>query len=215
MTFTPVLTAADFRVLAGTGVTGSVQTNWADTSKYPDALIDARVATFTSIFTRYRGYAPTPTQTVYVTPAQERHRWGWDDCGWTGRIQLPYPLLISVDSATFNGDDAGDPPVGLTIADLGASVIQVTKPGIWAVTFTHGAPEADPISVDAAVEYVKARLYRNNSQTPREAIQMGDANAGISYRFSTPDASAGRPTGYLDVDALLNMTPDLRGVGVG
>ena len=46
---------------------------------------------------------------------------------------------------------------------------------------------------------------------PRFLLRViGQSFEGTYTRFSTPDWNAGRPTGYLEVDRLLNSLPDYR-----
>lgn len=64
----------------------------------------------------------------------------------------------------------------------------------------------------AAAEYVTAVLQSERSGQSRDVIsQVGD---GTTLRYSTPDWSLARPTGWLEVDRLLNSLPDYRLPGI-
>jgi hypothetical protein len=51
-------------------------------------------------------------------------------------------------------------------------------------------------------------LSRDRSSVPRDIIAT--SADGMSTRYSTPDWGAGRATGYLEIDRLLNTLPDYR-----
>ena len=56
--------------------------------------------------------------------------------------------------------------------------------------------------------YVRSCALSDQSSIPRDVL--GQSFEGTYTRYSTPDWDAGRPTGYLDVDRLLNTLDDYR-----
>lgn len=78
-----------------------------------------------------------------------------------------------------------------------------------------GVPYPSPPEtiLDACAEYVVSVATSRSSGTTRDIIAQ--TFEGGMTRYSTPDWGAGRPTGYLEVDRLLNSLPDYRLPGIG
>jgi len=74
--------------------------------------------------------------------------------------------------------------------------------------FRHGLTSAPAALLDACTEYVlcvaRSRASGVSRNTLSEATEVG------TTRYSTPDWEGGRPTGWLEVDRLLNTLPDYR-----
>ena len=66
--------------------------------------------------------------------------------------------------------------------------------------------------LDACTEYVLCVLRARASGVSRNTLS--EATEAGTTRYSTPDWSAGRPTGWLEVDRLLNSLPDYRTPGI-
>ncbi len=66
--------------------------------------------------------------------------------------------------------------------------------------------------LDACAEYVAAVSRSRSAGSTRDVIAQ-TFDGGLT-RYSTPDWGAGRPTGYLEVDRLLNSLPDYRLPGI-
>lgn len=64
----------------------------------------------------------------------------------------------------------------------------------------------------ACAEYVLCVVTSQASGTSRDVIAQ--SMDGSWTRYSTPDWAAGRPTGWTEVDRLLNSMPDYRVPGV-
>lgn len=64
----------------------------------------------------------------------------------------------------------------------------------------------------ACAEYVAAVSTSRGSKTSRDVIAQ--SIDGSWTRYSTPDMSAGRPTGWTEVDRLLNSLGDYRIPGI-
>lgn len=77
-----------------------------------------------------------------------------------------------------------------------------------------GVPYSAPPEVlkRACAEYVAAVVTSSRSGTSREVIAQ--TIDGSWTRYSTPDWSAGRPTGWTEPDRLLNSLPDYRIPGI-
>ncbi len=122
----------------------------------------------------------------------------------------------TVTSATglFTSSDIGTPITGIGIpaGSLVASVNSATSIVITELATATGTgivfTLADPLLVDACRQYVRATALASRSGVPRDVISQNIE--GITTRFSTPDKHARRPTGYLDVDRLLNSLPNYR-----
>lgn len=75
------------------------------------------------------------------------------------------------------------------------------------VTMNIGGPPA--VLLRACREYVRSCALSDQSKVPRDVIAQSFGDGGYT-RYSTPDWDAGRPTGYLEVDRLLNSLDDFR-----
>lgn len=121
----------------------------------------------------------------------------------------------TVTSATggFVDGDVGLPisgtgiPTGSRIAAVNSSTsVELTANATASATVT--ATIANETLNDACRQYVRACAFARRSGVPRDVISQNVE--GMTTRFSTPDKDAGRPTGYLDVDRLLNSLHDFR-----
>jgi hypothetical protein len=88
----------------------------------------------------------------------------------------------------------------------GASWSEVTA----LADYDHGFDEPPETVLRACALYVEASLNRDESGIPKDASSYSTQNSE-SYRISSPDWSAGRPTGFIAVDLLLNSTTSYRG----
>jgi len=138
---------------------------------------------------------------------------------------LGYRVLA--DGVTASGDATVTSATGaFTDADLGTPVAGTGIPSGSAIVAINSATSvelsaaatatgtgvtltlADPLLVQAAREYVRSSSLSGRSGAPRDIISQ--SVEGLTTRFSTPDKANRRPTGYLDVDRLLNSLPDYR-----
>lgn len=175
----------------------------ANRSTITDDQIDGYVAEFTEIAERYRGTsfsAATATETVRL-PDDWSMRW----------LVLDHADAIEVTAASIDGTD-------LDVATLGldGGVGRLYNPDGWhglvTVTYSYGGT-ASPLLLRACREYVRSVALADASAVPRDVIAQ--TMEGTYTRFSTADWDAGRPTGYLEVDRLLNSLPDQRIPGIG
>lgn len=244
----------------------------ADTSKFPDAVIENHVETFARIVENYRGvsYEPrTTVQTIFTrsdprtaltlffpkirsitsvtvtSPAVDGTTTTLTATDYThepdlgilhgsfasnSKVVVVYVHGLGyrtlTDGVTTNADatvtsvtggfitaDIGLPvsgtgiPDGAQIASINsATSIELTVNATASATVTLTIEH--PIIVDACRQYVRSCALAGRSGVPRDVISQNVE--GTVNRFSTPDKNAGRPTGYLDVDRLLNSLPDFR-----
>ena len=74
--------------------------------------------------------------------------------------------------------------------------------------FRHGLTSTPAALLDACTEYVLCTARSRASGVSRNTLS--EATDAGTTRYSTPDWAAGRPTGWLEVDRLLNSLPDYR-----
>lgn len=122
----------------------------------------------------------------------------------------------TVTSATgaFTTADIGLPirgtgvPAGATIASINSTTSIEISTNATANGTNVTLSIVDPVLARACREYVRASAVATRSNVGRDVIAQ--SVEGLTTRFSTPDKAAGRPTGYLDVDRLLNSLTDHR-----
>lgn len=172
-------------------------------SAVTDADIERCVVEFKEIAERYRGVAYEPTE---VTETVVRPH--------DGLLLLSWPKVRSITSLT--ADDVV--LVDGTDWTLDATSAAVYYYGGYAgfsstvVVYEHGYDEPPALLVRACVEYVQRTLSADNAGTSRDIISQ--TYDGGFTRYSTPDWDAGRPTGWLEVDRLLNSLEDERVPGL-
>lgn len=178
----------------------------ADTTKWPDSTLERYVASFEEIAEDYRGVAYEPrtaTDTEFVHFA-------------TSTIRLSWPKVRSITSVTVTAPAVGGSAVVLSADQYTVDTLSgiLHYPSGFAggsrvvVVYSHGEDAPSDTLLEACLEYVRSRAMQGRAGTPRDAISQ--SVEGLTTRFSTPDKAAGRPTGYLDVDRLLNSLPDFR-----
>lgn len=181
----------------------------ADQARFPDTLLEGYVAEFEQIAEECRGVAFTPRT------ASETHtiRLG------ASTIVLNRPRVRSITSVVVDGTTADSATYKVTEAGVVQSstgfVIASAFPTSEAVvTFDHGYDVPTTTSnpgaalLRACKEYVRAVALTDRSNVGRDVIRQSAGDMTVQY--STPDASKGRPTGFLEVDRLLTSLPDYR-----
>lgn len=129
-------------------------------------------------------------------------RWAW--------LRLPDVGVTEVTAATVDGVSQGDLPLALVTPDRLGDLVSV--PGSWTLpvtttapvlTYIHGDPDGpNELLLDACAEYVEAVSIARNSGVSRNVLSQ--AADGGTTRYSTPNKAEGRPTGWLEVDRLIN-----------
>mgnify|MGYP007100046968 FL=1 len=190
----PILTAAEVREKAARYMA-------LPDTEYPDSDIDDLVSEFREVFIDYRGVAPTPTETTEVVTSR------------TSKLILRWPEVTTLTSVTVNGTE-----LDADTLTLDSSTGIVTYSGSFSpsypatVVYVHGLAVVPGILQRATVRYVCAVLKSEASGTGRDVLTQNID--GATTRYSTPDKAAGRPTGWLEVDRLLNSLTDYRVPGI-
>lgn len=176
-----------------------------DEARYPDVRLAELVAEFEELAERYRGVAFTPrtaTETVWIGA-------DWNQHG--SFVLVDRTPIRSVTGFTLDGT-AVTPMVE---TDFRTGMIRFgahVGPGSLGVTYDHGLDVPPPGILRACTIYVRSAALSDQSGTPRDVI--GQTFDGGYTRFSTPDWNLGRPTGWLEVDRILNSQEDHRIPGV-
>lgn len=161
---------------------------------FADATIVRFVAEFEPIAERYLGCAQTPRTGVTYT--------GWTDrCG---ALELPH---VEVTACTVIDADSST-SVTVDHIDQARGRVHLNSVGRMTATYTHGLTTVPPGVQEACLEYVVRRSQNNGQSQSRDVLSQ--AYEGATTRYSTPDWAAGRPTGYLQVDSLLNAERNRR-----
>lgn len=79
------------------------------------------------------------------------------------------------------------------------------------VIYTHGHQSPPPAVREACREYVRSAVVRSRSGQRDVIAQTAE---GMTLRYSTPDWSADRWTGFVEVDRLIGSLPDERVPGM-
>lgn len=151
------------------------------------------VARFEDLVYRARGYRLAPTSAT----ATRRARWGV--------VELPHVPIISAEIP--QGDD---PPRVLDLDDTARRLgrLQGVGYGLVTIDYVHGLAVSPEAALDACALFVGRSLATERSGTSRDVLSQ--SFDGGTTRYSTPDWSAGRWTGWLDVDQAVNEMPDMR-----
>lgn len=163
---------------------------------YTDAIVDAAIAEFTEIATKYRGCNWEPTEHVEQVQGT---------LGWT--VALGWPLVSDVASVEADG-------VALDLTQLKINKRAGVLTGItWpsqvldpVVTYTAGYDEFPPGLVRVAIEYARRTLKAESSGTSRDFRSQAFDGGTTNYVMPGPR----NPTGFLEVDRILNTFEDFR-----
>jgi hypothetical protein len=180
-----------------------------NTGRYSDDQLDGYVAEFEGLAESYRGVAFTPRSAVETCTV----------CSGTSRILLNWPKVRSITSVVVDGNTVEASTYRATEAGVLVSSSGFVAGGAFpeaqaVVSYDHGfdAPTASvmpgSVLLRACREYVRVVALADRSSVPRDIIST--SADGLSTRYSTPDWGAGRPTGYIEIDRLLNTLPDYR-----
>lgn len=179
----------------------------------PDDQIDDLIDEFVEIAERYRGVALQATNATETFSNATSYNAYVDQ--WPLRtierpklfsLQLGRWPVRSVTSVTIDGDVV----TPTRVTDTG--VVYLPRMGLeTVVVYVHGI-DTPAAARRACMEYVRAVALSERSGTSRDVIAQS-FDGGLT-RYSTPNWSAGRPTGFLEVDRLLESLPDYRVPGV-
>lgn len=183
-----------------------IRDRWPIIGGWPvdDTVLDDLVAEFADLAERYRGVAFVSRTTTESVRGSDRVRLLLPD------VEVSAVSAVSVDGSAFTGDELADLVVESAVgAVVGASVWSSCS--IYVVTYDHGLSVTPPAVRRACAEWVRAKAGDFGvPEAPRNAISYQDPATGWSYRESTADWGAGRPTGVMVVDDALNSLPDRR-----
>lgn len=171
-------------------------------STYPDSDIDDLVSEFREVFTDYRGVAPTPTEETETITVRS--------C--TSKLILRWPEVTDLTALSIDGTDADMDLISFEKSGIVTYQGSFSAGGVVVAEYVHGLAEVPAILTRATVRYVCAVLKSEASGTGRDVLTQNVD--GATTRYSTPDKNAGRPTGWLEVDRLLNSLTDYRVPGI-
>ena len=177
-------------------------TDLEDEGLFPDALIQSLVAEFEEVAEEYRGVAFT-TRSVTA----EYH------VCIGGPVRLYHPKLRSVSSVAVTYSPAGSATALVSSQytvdnENGIVVYGFPSGATTAVSYVHGFDSPPNVIIRACRQYVRACAKSDVSGVSRDVVAQ--SSDGFYTRYSTPDRSMGRPTGYVEVDRLLNSAPQYR-----
>lgn len=164
-------------------------------NRMPSGTISGYIAEFEETAEAYLDIAYRPRTATWETALRRR----------TSELAVPHARVHAEPVVKVNGDTLPDRlvrvdgPSGRVRFRHGYSV------GIddqVVVEYTHGLEAPPARLVRACKRYVVNEASSDVSGTSRNII--GQSVDGSYIRYSTPDWSAGRPTGWLDVDNILN-----------
>lgn len=119
-----------------------------------------------------------------------------------GVIELPHREIVAVTSITLEGGGT----TTATRVDKRNGTIEVGVCGVVTVVYTHGLAAPTAGVKGACLDYVARRYTSNLSAQSRDVIAQG--GEGAVTRYATPNKAAGRDTGFLQTDALLDTERD-------
>jgi hypothetical protein len=193
-----ILTAADLRERV---------TALREVEKFPDEVLEDLVDEFVEIAQDYRGVAYEPATATDTVILDAPETW----------VRLAWPKVRSITSVTVTSPTVGGTATLLNATDYSydAESGHLSYPSGFAAgdkvvaVYQHGLTAAPKALVRAGREYVRACALTDRSSVGRDVLTQSDGQGG-STRYSTPDKNAGRPTGWLEVDRLLNSLEDYR-----
>jgi len=164
-----------------------------------DVVLDDLVAEFAAIAEAYRGVAYEPR-----TVTDETHFISHD----ASVLQLNHAVIRSITTLAIDDRTIASGSYYLN-ARAGLLRMPFVENTTVTVSYTHGQDAPDERVLRACRLYVRSCALTDQSGVPRDVIAQSFGDGGYT-RFSTPDWEAGRPTGWLEVDRLLNGLPDYR-----
>lgn len=171
----------------------------------PDVLA-GYVSQFEEVAEAFLDVAFTPRDATYSATTLRR---------WRG-FALPHVQIRSVTTFTVNGDAFLD---DLYYLDAGSGRIRFRR-GYYlcggddvTVTYSHGYDEPPARLIQACKRFVANEASSDATGKSRNVIS--EAVDGSYIRYGTPDWSAGRPTGWMNVDVVLDGLRNSRPVLVG
>lgn len=188
------------------------------TADFPTSKLIAARDEFADIAEDYRGVSYVPRYYFYAIKESYAFPYGF---GRPGRVFLRHVRIRNIRSLSLAGVSVTDfSTIAWTLAgalDWSYSTIAVPVsitgvPRDIIVGYEHGYDTPPDAVRRACRQYVRSTLLGDTSGVPRDVVYQ--SMDGMTTRYSSPDKSAGRPTGYIEVDRLLNSVVDERAPAV-
>lgn len=130
-------------------------------------------------------------------------------------VMVPHLACTGLVSVTENGNDVTSQCTILPYGEL-TRLTPFLPPAVEdrtnvTVVYTHGYDAPPAAAREACREYVRSAIVRSRSGQRDVIAQTAE---GMTLRYSTPDWSAGRFTGFVEVDRLIGSLPDERVPGM-
>lgn len=160
---------------------------------FSDATITAAIAEFEDIAERYCGRTFTSrsvTETVGVRPLPST-------------VVLKHAEVTALSAISHKGNSVATTNVDWTPGGVVRNIPWPTWDGAATITYTYGASSTPDAIKRACIDYVARTLRSEDSGTGPDVSRTGFADGGFT-QFIQPDWSNGKPTGWRDVDRVLN-----------
>lgn len=185
----------DLPYLTGTQLRAQVP----DLAGWTDEQLDPYVTEFEQLAERYRGVAFTPRTATIEKQGQGDQL-----------LLLDHAPIISVTDAAIDAVD-----VDLADVTVDKAIGSLSRLAGWrgtsvAISYVHGIPAPPAAILRACRLYVWREALSDANPDASNSYVRSNPDLGVVERQSTADFAAGRPTGWLDVDRLLNGLPDER-----
>lgn len=180
----------------------------ANRAEFPAYRLTQAITEFEDVADRYRGVAFVRRVSV------DRYRLTWSkdyvpfdraEVRAIRRLEGPQGVLTP---AGVLWDGAGYLTVNAALAGVPYPTVIGSDwdlKAVWEHGLDYGVPET---LRRACVEYVRSVVLPEQSGLTRDVIAT--SSDGFVTRYSTPSWGDGRPTGWIEVDRLLNQLPDYR-----
>jgi hypothetical protein len=169
---------------------------------YPDEALASYVREFEEIAEEYTGTAWTPRQASDTFDVGDHWRTLYGtELRPLSHLNIRAITLVNVDGVEVDPTSYTLKPNALIARPDGFGNHAV-------VTYEHGLDQPPQVLRRACMLYVRMVALGDQSGLSREVIVQ--SSEGVTFRYSTPDWRAGRPTGFLDPDRLLNTLPNYR-----
>lgn len=170
--------------------------------QYPTARLALARDEYADIVESYRGVSFVPRLAVET----------FRGVGQTSHLLSMLPVRtirsVTVDAVAIDPVDYAVGSYGLLWSDTVAFTYTQGSGENVTVAYEHGEDGPPEVLRHGCREYVRAVCKRETSGVDRDIIRQ--SVEGMSMQYSTPDFARGRPTGYLEVDRLINSVADGR-----
>ena len=168
-----------------------------DTNKWSDTVLTDLISEFENIAEMYLGVAfvsRTVTGETHYLQGQSMLRTYWKE------VTAVSSITVTPWQSTTQTLSASDLQIHRNTGDV---FLGSCYSGVAVISYMHGYATTPAPILRACREYVRSCALRDYSTVGRDVIAQS-VDGGGTTRYSTPDWNAGRPTGYIEVDRLLN-----------